>query len=87
MKVSVFTYINENKNLKTTEILLTYLRVILAITYKVIINCNANHNASGRLPKMFYFITQNKYNTIGTNVRSKRYKGLKKISCKVTPNI
>ena len=87
MKVSVFTFINENKNLKLTKIFLTYRRVILAITYKIIINYPENHNTSGRLPKMFDFITQNKYHTIGTNVRAKRYKGLKKIFCKVTPNI
>ena len=57
--VSESTFINENKNLKMTKILLTYRRVILAITYNVIINYNANHNTSARLTKIFDFVTQN----------------------------
>ena len=44
--VSGSTFINENKNLKMTKILLIL---------------NANHNTTGRLPKMFDFKTQNKY--------------------------
>ena len=61
--------------------------MILAITYNIILNYNAKHDTSGRLPKMIDFITQDKYHTIGTNVRSKRYKGFEKIFGKVTPNI
>ena len=70
-----------------TKILLTYRPVILEITYKIIMNYNGNHNTSGRMLKMFYFLTKNKYHNMVTNVRSKRYEGLKKIFFKVTPNI